>query len=62
MNKTKPYNKMGKTLSRLGIRNRGWNIAVPTGPLTEAIRARSKNRLDRTGKNLAKKGKVAASA
>lgn len=50
---------MSKTLSRLGIRNASWNISVPAAPLADPIRAKSKDRLDRTGKNLAKKGKVA---
>lgn len=57
MNKSKPHTRTGKTLSRLTIRNASWKIPVPTGPMSDAIRCRSKSRLNRTGKNLAKKGK-----
>lgn len=62
MNKTRPYSNISGTLSRFASRNTGWSIPIPTAPLPDAIRIRSKNRLDRTGKNLAKKGIVRVTA
>lgn len=62
MNKSRPYSKISKTLSRLASRNTRWSIPIPTGVLTDPIRIPSKSRLDRTGKNLAKKGIIKATA